>query len=216
MKGSPFQWPRHRPLVKICGLTRPEDARAAIDLGADLIGLNFWPRSSRHVDRAAAREIVAAAGSQALVVGVFVDASREEIRETCLELGLQLAQLHGEEPPELADGLGAPVLRAFSSFPSMEVFSAWGAARGFLLDAAAGVARGGTGRSWSFAELRELPQDDRPRLIAGGIRPENVREALSASGADGVDVASGVERAPGIKDRERMVRLFEEIRRVAN
>ncbi len=206
---------RRRPLVKICGVTRVEDAVAAVELGADFIGLNFWPSSPRCVDLRRAREIGAAVGERVSRVGVFVDASREGIAAAASATGLDVVQLHGDESPAILEALRLPAWRAFRGIPSLEGFRLWGGAAGFLVDARREGQPGGTGESWDYATLAKLPRDERLILVAGGITPENARAALLASGADGVDVASGVEREPGIKDREKMRRLIEEVRGVA-
>lgn len=299
-----------RPWVKICGLTRPEDADAAAGLGAGLIGLNFWNGSPRRVAPGAAREIVAAVAGRALLVGVFVDEDPARIDEALAAYALDLVQLHGDEPDEVVDRYGTRAIRALRSdrhlappagvaspIPSpslpisnsssserlgskhgvegtlaadvvsqkLPVKGAGGASaelqgdprgprgsvrtagpwRGeavgeqcgegaaspsrellslalnrtvfaFLVDAPAGRRYGGTGTAWDWSAAREVVTASRaPVLVAGGIRAENVASALAASGAAGVDVASGVERAAGIKDRARMERLFEEVRRVS-
>ena len=201
-----------RPLVKICGVTRIEDAEAAAELGADFVGLNFWPGSNRYVDAERSAEISAAVSGSVGVVGVFVNASIEEMLGRIAEARLDIVQLHGDEPPDCLGQIKGPAWRAFRGLPSMEVFRLWSAAAGVLVDSRREGAYGGSGESWDYASLRSLPRDARPLLVSGGIRPANAREALAASGADGVDVASGVESSPGIKDREKMQRLIEEVR----
>jgi len=213
-----------RPLVKICGLTRPEDARLAVELGADLVGLNFHPPSPRALGLERAREIAAAvAGSGVLVVGVFVALSAGEIEEVAAAVGLDLVQLHGREDPEAARRFGTRAIQVFRrpDPPDAAELALYGGVWGFLFDAPApaGVptdrfagadAYGGTGRTWDHGALRGLAAE-RPVLVAGGIRPGNARRALEVSGARGVDVCSGVESAPGIKDPRLMRELFEEI-----
>ena len=225
-----------RPLIKICGVTRPEDAALAVSLGADLLGLNFHLPSPRYLDPARdlsrLREIAAAAGG-ATLVGVFVDRPAAEIEETAAAVGLDLVQLHGNEGPEVAARFGARAVKVFrrAAPPAPEELARFPAAWGFLFDAPprprpAADARGapappdpygGTGESWDHGVLRELISDGgaaagRPVLVAGGIRPGTACAALAASGAAGIDVCSGVESAPGVKDAELMTRLFEEVR----
>ena len=204
------------PLVKICGITRVEDAAVAIELGAAWLGLNFWPGSPRCGDRARARAIARAVGGRAGLAGVFVDAPLGEVEATLAEVGLDLAQLHGSEPAGDLASLAAAgrLLRVFRGLPDQAAID--GSPRGalFLVDAAHATLRGGTGRSWEWGSLAGL-RFPAPLLVAGGIRPENVAAALDSSGADGVDVASGVESAPGIKDPGKMERLFMEVRRAA-
>jgi len=199
-------------LIKICGLTREEDALAAVDLGADLLGLNFWPTSPRFVDLDRARAIAdAVRGRGALRVGVFVNEPVARVREILERVGLDLAQLHGDEPTADHEALAGRAIRVFRGVPAPEDARATPPVWGALVDGAVGARYGGTGEGWDYAALASW-RGPRPLLVAGGIRPGNAAAALAASGADGVDVASGVERAPGIKDRERMRRLIEEIR----
>jgi len=222
---------RRHPLVKICGVTRPADARLALELGADLVGLNFWPGSPRRIDERAAREIAGLVHGRARLVGVFVNEPSARIAELRKALGLDLLQLHGDEPEsELAaaaehlirveradelelergeDGANRARQQRANSFGSVLPSL-------FLVDAPRDARYGGTGEEWNWkAVSRWIAACPRPVLVAGGVRPENARRALRESGAAGIDVASGVESAPGIKDAEKMRRLFEEVRRVA-
>jgi len=215
-----------RPLIKICGVTRPEDAALAVELGADLVGLNFYLPSPRYLDpqrdAGRLREIAAAVGGRALAVGVFVDRSAREMEEIAAAFGLDLVQLHGDEGPEVASHFGPRAIRVFRrAAVDPEEIALYPHAWGFLFDAPRRAAAngpdpyGGTGESWDHGAVRNLVASgalDRPALVAGGIRPGNARAALVASGARGVDVCSGVESAPGIKDPDRMRRLFEEVR----
>ncbi len=214
-----------RPLVKVCGVTRPEDARLAVELGADLLGLNFHPPSPRALGLARAREIAAAvAGSGVLLVGVFVALRADEIEEVAAAVGLDLVQLHGREAPEAARRFGARAIQVFRrpAPPGAAELALYGDVWGFLFDAPpappggpdrseGSAIYGGTGRTWDHGALRGVATG-RPVLVAGGIRADNARAALAASGARGVDVCSGIESAPGIKDPGLMQRLFEEIR----
>jgi len=234
-----------RPWVKICGVARPEDAELAVALGATAIGVNFWSGSPRCVEPQRAREIVAAVAGRAAVAGVFVNEDPERIEEIEAATGIDLIQLHGDEPPELlarfaphairalrariaaptaVNGTGDPDPRSPSATatPSMEVFSPDGTTESspyvtplaFLVDGPAGARFGGTGEGWAWSAARLfVERASAPVLIAGGIRPENARRALEESGAAGVDVASGVESSPGVKDPEKMRRLMEELRR---
>ncbi len=202
-----------RRLVKICGLTGHGDALAAVELGADLLGLNFWPESPRHVEMARARAIAdAVRGRGALLVGVFVNEPIEAVRETLEAVGLDLAQLHGDEPDADFAALEGRAIRVYRGVPDVARLGRTPPVWGALIDGAAGARYGGTGESWDYAALAGW-RGPRPLLVAGGIRPGHAAAALAASGADGVDVASGVERGPGVKDRERMRELIEEIRR---
>lgn len=211
-----------RPLVKICGVTSVGDALAAVELGADLIGLNFHPPSPRAVAVGRAAEIAAAVrerdGGRGRVVGVFVDRPRAEIAAIDAAVGLDLVQLHGDEPAEEVAAWGGRALCALrlapgAAPPPAELDAALAAhpmAWGFLFDVRHESLYGGTGTSWRWGAIAGLA-DPRPRLVAGGIRPGNARRALAESGAAGLDVCSGVESAPGVKDRAAMARLFAEL-----
>ncbi len=212
------------PLVKICGLTRPEDALAAVELGADLIGLNFYLGSSRYLTVEQARPIADAVRGRCRLVGVFVNSSPARVREIREDLGLDLVQLHGDEPDEEVRAWGDQAIKVFrvEGAPDLEGPSRFPEAWGFLYDVKHS-AYGGTGTSWNYSSLAgleasaEVPGKDRkveigPVLVAGGIRPGNARDALEASGAAGVDACSGIESAPGIKDRRLMEQLFAEVR----
>jgi phosphoribosylanthranilate isomerase len=196
------------PKVKICGITRLDDALAAARLGADALGFNFWPRSRRYLPPAEARAIVRRLPSFVTPVGVFVDPTRDEVLRAVDQSGIAVAQLHGDEPPELCLSLPLPVLKAIrvadvhalAALASYEV-------HGFLLDApTAGYGGSGLTFDWELAAqvARELPI-----VLAGGLGPDNVAEAVRVVRPWAVDVASGVERAPGVKDQDRM-RLFIE------
>lgn len=209
----------NRPWVKVCGVTREEDAQLAAELGATHLGLNFWPGSPRYLSLDRAMDLVQAVrgqtgGDEVAVVGVFVDADADEIRRRDEALGLDLIQLHGDEAPETASRWPGRVLKAFRRGAAVEAaeLDAWGDAWGFLFDVRHAGSYGGTGKSWSYRDLRDLAPlqgpESKPVFVAGGITPENARTALEASGADGLDLASGVEQAPGIKDPERLRALF--------
>ena len=205
--------------IKICGITRPEDAILAADAGADAIGLNFFAKSPRFLQRPAAEQIVAAVGNRLVKVGVFVNATCEEIVESSEALGLDLVQLHGDEPPELLQSLGGlPVIRAFRCGPAgLTPISAYLEAcrvlgcppRLVLIDSFQPGSYGGTGDKapWnSVAQYREL-RFPYPLVLAGGLTPVNVAEAIERVRPAAVDVASGVESSPGIKDA-KLVRDF--------
>lgn len=197
--------------VKICGITRAEDARAAAAAGASAIGLVFWPRSPRAVTAGAAREIVAAVPAGVPAIGVFVNQSIEEINDTVERAGLFGVQLHGDEPIEYLARMRRPVIRSMTladagrldEFPSHVTL---------LLDAADPERRGGTGRTIDWAAARPLARR-RPIVLAGGLTPDNVGEAIRAAGPYAVDVSSGVEAAPGVKDHARMRAFMEAVAR---
>jgi len=192
--------------VKICGVTRIEDARAAIEFGADMIGLNFYAPSPRCVSLARACEIRAAIDSHCKVVGVFVNVAREFIAECLQEARLDLLQFHGDEPASMLDGWPVPVIRALR-LKSGERFepAAHASTIYTLLDSFHPGLYGGTGAKRPLSDLRGL--DLTRTFISGGLDPDNVHEAAALS-PYAVDVASGVESAPGIKDRDKLRRFI--------
>ena len=209
-----------RTRVKICGLTRPADAELAVSLGADLLGLNFWPGSVRHLEPAVAREIADAVRGDVTLVGVFVNEEPERVEEIAAEIGLDLLQFHGDEGPEDLVAFSARAIKAvrFTGTPEPGALAGYPSAWGFLVEARAGGTYGGAGQGWDHGAARTLAGGElagRPLLIAGGLRPENVGAAIEASGAWGVDVATGVESEPGVKDRVKLERFFAEVRRAA-
>lgn len=186
-------------LIKICGITALEDALAACDAGADALGFNFWPRSPRYLEPERAAQIIERIPGNVLAVGVFVDEPAERIEATAAAAGVEVAQLHG--------ACGAPRLRWWKALEAgpearreMEQFDA----EAFLLDAPAGAQRGGTGRAFDWALASGLPGRI---VLAGGLGPDNVREAIRAARPWGVDACSRLESAPGRKDPEK-VRAF--------
>ncbi|HUM12571.1 MAG TPA: phosphoribosylanthranilate isomerase [Myxococcaceae bacterium] len=194
-----------RTRVKICGITRLEDALAAVDAGADAVGFNLWPGSKRHVPLGRAAEIAPWVPPGVLRVGVFVRAPPEQVRAAVRALGLGAVQLHGdEEPADYAD-VGAPlwqVLRIGSSLPE----SVSERAAELLLDAKVD-GFGGSGQSFDWSLARGARRFGLPFWLAGGLTADNVAEAVRRASPGGVDVASGVESSPGMKDVAR-VRAF--------
>jgi len=195
--------------VKICGITRLDDALAAVRLGADALGFNFWPRSKRYLPPDRARAIVRRLPPFVTAVGVFVDPTRDEVLRALDASGVGVAQLHGDEPPALCASLPLPVVKAVRLATSHDLaqLAAYDV-QAFLLDApSAGYGGSGTTCDWSLAAAvaRELPV-----VLAGGLSPDNVAEAVRTVRPWAVDVASGVESAPGVKDEERMRRFIEQ------
>ena len=202
-----------RPLVKICGLTRPDEAEWAVELGADLLGLNFYSGSPRCLRIEQAREIAEAIRGMTRIVGVFVNSDTTRIEEIDDQVGLDLIQFHGDEREETIQAFGRRALRAYrlsddDDLPDHHVFpDAWG----FLFDRGGDPRYGGTGKTWRYDRLARV-SSARKILVAGGIHPGNARDALRSSGAHGIDVCSGVESSPGRKDPRLLQRLFEEVR----
>ena len=198
--------------IKICGVTSVEDALLAAVAGADAIGLNFYPKSPRFVEVEQARQIVDSLPKSVRRVGVFVDASVDEIRRAVAELGLDLAQLHGDEPVELLRALrGVPVMKAFRAGADLVPIANYLASchrggcvpRMLLLDAARTGLYGGTGTTldWQALAAGRPLLAGLPLVLAGGLTPLNVAEAIAAVRPWGVDVASGVEDRPGRKSK---------------
>ncbi|MGA7744905.1 MAG: phosphoribosylanthranilate isomerase [Polyangia bacterium] len=201
-------------LVKICGITRPEDARQAVAAGADLIGLNFWRGSERFVEDKQAHEIVAAIPAGVLRVGVFVNAHPLVVTETMAELKLDRVQLHGDEIASSWDWLRPDqIIRAVRvrDQASLKDALAWEAGL-FLYDSHAD-GYGGTGQRAPWDVVAAGAR--RPFLIAGGLNASNVAEAIAATRPDGVDVSSGVESARGIKDLRKLRAFIKQARAAA-
>ncbi|MCL6646278.1 MAG: phosphoribosylanthranilate isomerase [Dehalococcoidia bacterium] len=196
-------------VVKICGMTSVEDALAAVQAGADWIGLNFYPRSPRCVDLTVAERIVASLPETTKAVGVFVNAPREEVEAIARRVGLHMLQFHGDEPPEYCRDWSWPVIKAVRGVGTEVLRHAEAFATAYLLiDAFAPGQYGGTGRvvDWSALATWKAP---RPLILAGGLTPDNVATAVRVVAPFAVDVASGVEVAPGRKDRVAMRRFVE-------
>jgi phosphoribosylanthranilate isomerase len=198
--------------VKVCGITRTDDARLAADLGAWAVGFVFWPRSPRYVDPDTARAIVDTLPPAVTGIGVFVNADREEIERVAAHARLGAVQLHGDESPALAQSLTRRVLKATTvAACTDEALASWTGV-GLLLDAHDPARRGGTGQTIDWQAARRVAAR-RPIVLAGGLRPENVIEAIAIVRPAAIDVSSGVERQPGVKDHARMRALFEVVRR---
>jgi phosphoribosylanthranilate isomerase len=200
-----------RLFVKVCGITRLQDADLAADLGASAIGFIFWPGSPRYVSPDDAREIARRKAEGVKAVGVFVDEAVERVRQIADLVGLDMVQLHGNESPTVVRDLRRTVgvIKAISLADAAPVdLSELDEDVLILLDAHDPVRRGGTGRTIDWAAARRVASSRRT-ILAGGLNPENVGEAVSAVEPYGIDVSSGVESAPGVKDASRLKRLFE-------
>ena len=193
-------------LIKICGITRREDAEAAVAAGASAIGFVFWPNSPRFVDPYTARQIASRLPAFVTPVGVFVNQPLQYVKAVASLVRLGAVQLHGDETPADAAALSTPVIKAVpaDSAPS----NMWPASTLLLLDVHDPVKRGGTGRTIDWTAAAALAAQ-RKILLAGGLTPDNVAEAVARVRPFGIDVSSGVERAPGIKDHQRLRALFE-------
>jgi phosphoribosylanthranilate isomerase len=197
--------------VKICGITRSEDALAAVDAGAQAIGFVFWPGSPRYIDPYRARAIAASLPPFVSTVGVFVDQPAEHANGVAALVRLSAVQLHGSEAPAYAARVARPVIKSLSAPGGiLSDWSTWPSQMTLLLDAHDPVRRGGTGTviDWHTAAAVAAR---RRILLAGGLTPENAADAIACVRPFGIDVSSGVEDAPGIKNHERLAALFKAI-----
>jgi phosphoribosylanthranilate isomerase len=192
--------------IKICGIKTLPDALAAIEAGADYLGFNFYPKSTRFIEKSACAEITSVlkrGHPHIKLVGVFVNSPVDEIKDILQTCRLDLAQLHGDETPEIFAQLAPHAFRAFRGIPESIVGYERSEAPAVLIDAAVKGVYGGSGVTADWTAAAELAKKY-PLLLAGGLTPENVAEAVSRVKPWGVDVASGVESAPGEKDASRM------------
>lgn len=209
--------------VKVCGVTNIDDALAALAAGADAIGLNFYPDSVRYVRPEVAAGIAAAVGGRAVVAGVFVNSTPDEIHAIAKQCRLDLVQLHGDEPPtDLRSLAGLPVMRAFRVAGELESARRYlevclrlsTLPRLILVDAAAPGQFGGSGMAadWDLLAAGQSVFAGLPIVLAGGLHAGNVAAAIAAVRPTAVDVASGVEVAPGKKSAERMLAFVQAAR----
>ena len=201
--------------IKICGVTNVNDARMCAELGADMIGFNFYPQSPRYVEPKVARQIVETLPNHADAVGVFVNGDADEIRNTANAAGVRCVQLHGDFSPELARELAREfrVIRVFSThpqfrpedvtlFPNCDV----------LLDAYHPELRGGTGKTCDWSAARATLRFSRFLILSGGLNAENVASAIKAVTPHAVDVCSGVENAAGVKNHDAIKDFIAAVR----
>ena len=198
--------------VKICGITCVEDALAAVRLGARALGFVFYARSPRHLTGARAAEIIGALPPFISAVGLFVDPQASEVERVLAQVPLNMLQFHGEETPEFCARFEVPYLKAARVRAGLDLLQyarQYSAARGLLLDAFADGVHGGTGTAFDWSLIpRELPC---PVILSGGLTPENVAEAIRRVRPWAVDVSSGVEARPGIKDPLKMAAFMKEV-----
>jgi phosphoribosylanthranilate isomerase len=217
--------------IKICGITNPEDAHVAVDAGTDALGFNFFAGSKRYINFLTAKKLVESESLACMKVGVFVNHTADELNEIAITVGLDAVQLHGDQPPSYLLDIERqyPIVRVYrvgaSGFVAMKTDLMMCAKFGrepdaILLDALAPTEYGGTGQrlDWTtLADRIELLNFDRAEplrlILAGGLTPENVAEAIQLVRPYGVDVASGVESAPGRKDPDKVRAFVAEARR---
>lgn len=203
--------------IKVCGITSWTDARRAVDCGADALGFNFYRRSPRYISPHAAGRIIARLPKHVACVGVFVNEPVEAVLRARNIAGINLAQLHGEEPPQIVARLAERMvtLKAFRASPEFRLadLRPYRAADAFLLDGFSSRARGGTGRTVDWRLARRAGRYG-PIVLAGGLNAENIAEAVRRARPAAVDVNSGVERAPGRKDAKKLRAFFDAVESV--
>jgi len=208
--------------IKICGITRSEDALAAALAGADALGFNFSRKSPRCIDADTARDIIAGLPPLVTPVGIFVEQAPEEINNICQHCGLQIAQLHSDDydAEQTQQIKGVRVIRVFRPGPGFSVeevekYSKQTGCRGFLFDAFSPEMAGGTGKTIESSTASMLFEQTREfgwALLAGGLNPENVADAVRLVWPWGVDTASGVESSPGVKDHQKIADFIRAVR----
>ena len=205
-------------IIKICGIRTLPDTLAAIEAGADYLGFNFYPKSVRFIEKSACAEITSVLKQehpQIKLVGVFVNLPVDEIKDILQTCHLDLAQLHGDETPEIFAQLTPHAFRAFRGIPESNAGYERSGEPAMLVDAAVKGVYGGSGVTADWTAATELAKQY-PLLLAGGLTPENVAEAVRRVQPWGVDVASGVEAAPGEKDAEKMSAFVKAVQDIEN
>lgn len=200
------------PRVKICGITRPQDGKNAAEAGADAIGLVFYPKSPRVVSIAQAQAIVRELPVFTIIVGLFVNATTEEINQILAQVPLDRLQFHGEESPTACEQFGKPYIKAFRMRPELEIAELahrYASASALLVDSYVPGIKGGTGVVFDWERLPKILS--KPLILAGGLTPENVGQAIRTVKPYAVDVSGGVESTKGIKDSQKINAFMQEI-----
>ncbi|TXI29021.1 MAG: phosphoribosylanthranilate isomerase [Nitrosomonas oligotropha] len=196
--------------VKVCGITRSEDAIAAVQCGVDAIGFVFWPHSARYIDPESARRIAEVIPPFICTVGVYVDPDAAWVEETARAAKLNLLQFHGNESPEFCNQFSQPYIKAIRVKPDTDLLQyaqRYGAAKGLLLDTYAADMPGGTGLAFDW---QLIPQQlSLPLILSGGLNPDNVAKAIKQTQPWAVDVSSGVEASKGIKDEKKIIAFMQ-------
>lgn len=207
-----------RTRVKICGITSIEAAQNVCNSGADSIGLVFYKKSPRNVGISQAREICDSLPPFVTCVGLFLDADKDFVNEVLAEVKLDLLQFHGLETADYCDSFSRPYIKAIgmenihSEAEFSKMTEPYANAKGFLVDSHATGKAGGTGQTFDWKNVPQTQQ--KPIILAGGLNPENVGNAIQQLDLYGVDLSSGVESKPGIKDPEKVRKLMNEVYRV--
>ncbi len=195
--------------IKVCGITRPEDALYAYHAGASAIGMIFYPPSPRNISLEKGHEIVSALNPLCNTVAVTVDMQAQQIGELIDRVGVNTMQFHGEESPQFCDQFALPYFKAIRIRPTLNLqaeIDRYPNARGILLDTYVSGVVGGTGKTFDWKQLSQI--SDSRIIVAGGLKPDTIRTAVAQSQAEAFDVASGVESSPGIKDHQKIAALF--------
>jgi phosphoribosylanthranilate isomerase len=203
--------------IKICGITNIDDARAAIDAGADALGFNFYPPSPRYISPEDARELIEQLPDSVLTVGVFVNEGMESLKNIAARAGIAAVQLHGDESPRYSRELAASyevikVLAVAGDF-NPQVAQAY-EVQAIMLDTRHKTLRGGTGRAFDWSVASQVNQLVPKLFLAGGLSPENIEEAIELVRPFAVDACSALEDSPGRKNRQRMRAFVEKARGV--
>lgn len=204
--------PTGKVRVKICGITSVADALSAVNAGADAIGLAFYAPSSRNISIDLAAQIARVAGPFVTVTGLFVDAKQDTIEEILQRVPLHLLQFHGDETPEFCQRFQRPFIKAIRMREGVDLaseFAAYSRACGILLDACRPGLPGGTGEVFDWQRVPRSPPC--PIVLAGGLNPDNVADAIKTTNPWGVDVSSGVEQSPGIKDPHKVATFIRNV-----
>jgi len=201
--------------IKICGITNLDDAMAAVDFGADALGFNFYKKSPRCIEPQRAAEIIAQLPPFVVPIGIFVNEKEDRIRETVSLACLQAIQFHGDETPEFCQRFGSRVIKAFQvkDHESLKHMSHY-RVNAYLLDSYKEGVRGGTGETFDW-HLAVVAKTFGRIILAGGLTPDNVAEAVKLVQPYGVDVAGGVERDKGVKDHGKLRKFITEVRRAS-
>jgi phosphoribosylanthranilate isomerase len=205
-----------RVRIKVCGMTRPDDAAAAARLGVDAVGLVFYPKSPRYLGVEQAKALVAGVPAFVTVTALFLDPTRAEVQSVLDRVRVELLQFHGSEAPDFCRSFGRPYIKAVpmgSRADLADYARRYPDAAALLIDSHATGAKGGTGVSFDWSSVPKV--EGPPLILAGGLRPENVGTAIRTVRPYGVDVSSGVESAPGIKDMHKLAAFVHEVNNVA-
>jgi len=200
--------------IKICGITNIPDALYAVELGADALGFIFYQKSPRYITPQAVRVIIDALPPFVTTVGVVVNESIDSVREILATSGCDMAQLHGDETSAYIDALARPAMKCLSIAGPEDLapIAQFTNARAIMLDTKVERQSGGTGIAFDWHIARQAQHCGRPIVLAGGLRPENVAEAIRIAQPQAVDISSGIEAEPGKKDHQRMRQFFAAVR----